>query len=431
LHRFLKSANVLLDHNFRAKLSDLGLASIRLETKILKLVDNKSSHLKWLAPELFKRKAIPTKASDVYSYGIVLWEIASRKIPFSNVNNESDLFDRITKGVKETIPPNCPQKIENIIRKCWLENPIERPVMQTLVIELEEARSKVTKNFIGHQCAVTCFAFLPEGILISGSWDNTVRWWKIDSEKNINTIQGFGNYINALSVLPNNALAVGCDSIPSQKSALLICNAKTGVAEQSYQVDEVKTLAPLKNGMFFLRGNVDFSIFDTNTQKEMFKHYTDYFIYDAIILRDQTIVTTCGTSIEFLNPTNKTIVRVLEGHADTVTKLAISKDEKTLVSGSSNGTINVWDPITGILLDTFSNGAPIFSLAILNSRIFATGGGDGKIKLWDRLAKKHLFEKSTLDEIRALAFHKGLLFSGCYNGSIFAWDCSFLSDPGF
>ena len=89
IHRDLKSLNVLLDSDLHAKISDFGLSKVKLETSSTSTTTRtQAGTVRWKAPELFKRKAVPTKASDVYSYGMVLWEITSRQIPFKDATSE-------------------------------------------------------------------------------------------------------------------------------------------------------------------------------------------------------------------------------------------------------------------------------------------------------------------------------------------------------
>ena len=94
----MKSLNVLLTGDLRAKISDFGTIHIRnlsIKTKTLspslkslKPGKNGAGSLRWLAPELFNRHALNTKESDVYSLGMIFWEILTQKLPFENAREE-------------------------------------------------------------------------------------------------------------------------------------------------------------------------------------------------------------------------------------------------------------------------------------------------------------------------------------------------------
>ena len=110
LHRDLKSMNILLDDRLRAKLADFGLAKVKHET------GSQSSVAKgtvlWMAPELFDDEPKVTAASDVYSFGMVLWELVTRILPYAKAPNQMVAARWIEKGKKEDIPSDCPPKLK-------------------------------------------------------------------------------------------------------------------------------------------------------------------------------------------------------------------------------------------------------------------------------------------------------------------------------
>jgi len=85
-----------------------------------------------MAPELFKRKPSFTKKSDVYSLGFTFWEIASRKIPFSDVADPKLVPMFVEKGEREDIPADCPPKLATLITYCWHKKWINVPVLRRL-----------------------------------------------------------------------------------------------------------------------------------------------------------------------------------------------------------------------------------------------------------------------------------------------------------
>jgi serine/threonine protein kinase len=137
LHRDLKSLNVLLDDRYRAKLCDFGLAKVKTETSS-STKNEVAGTLAWMAPELFKRKAIYTKKADIYSYGMVLWEIAARQLPYQDANGNQALISKwVSEGEREEIPDDTPPKLASLIKFCWEAEPDKRPSAEQVVIELK------------------------------------------------------------------------------------------------------------------------------------------------------------------------------------------------------------------------------------------------------------------------------------------------------
>ncbi len=129
LHRDLKSLNVLLYGNFHAKLADLGLA------KIMQEMETHSSEAKgtpsWMAPELFNGGSM-TESSDVYSLGMVFWELASCQIPFAQTHDRQVIIGWIMSGKQEHIPTDCPPELRTLIERCW-KLPAQRPTAVQIV----------------------------------------------------------------------------------------------------------------------------------------------------------------------------------------------------------------------------------------------------------------------------------------------------------
>jgi predicted Ser/Thr protein kinase len=151
LHRDLKSLNVLLDSQQRAKLTDFGLSRIKTETASTTATASSQSvgTLPWMAPELFKRRAKYTKNADMYSYGMVLWELASRKVPFSDAHNREILIQWLRDGEQEEIPQDCPTGFAKLIKWCWNQEPTRRPTIDQAanVLEVEPAEQSPAPSY--------------------------------------------------------------------------------------------------------------------------------------------------------------------------------------------------------------------------------------------------------------------------------------------
>ncbi len=135
VHRDIKSLNVLLSDDWSAKLSDYGLA--RLKQYSADCIGDKKEicNLPWKAPELVETNP-PTYffASDIYSYGIVLWEMWSHKMPLEInmiINKPPEPFTTIYHYGQTTPPQIC-----NLIDKCRHVIPQERPTAEKIIEHL-------------------------------------------------------------------------------------------------------------------------------------------------------------------------------------------------------------------------------------------------------------------------------------------------------
>ena len=136
LHRDLKSLNVLLNDQMRAKLTDFGLAKIKNESSSV-TGSQVVGTLQWMAPELFKRKAVYAKEADIYSFGITLWELVARKTPFEDAQNQALIKQWVLEGEREDIPEECPPKLARLIKFCWMQESTARPTADEAVMQLK------------------------------------------------------------------------------------------------------------------------------------------------------------------------------------------------------------------------------------------------------------------------------------------------------
>ncbi|KAF9971398.1 hypothetical protein BGZ73_005662 [Actinomortierella ambigua] len=126
LHRDLKSENVLLSSSMEVKLSDFGCSTIKT-TSATRSTDRLSGTVRWMAPELFTRRPVYSTKSDMYSLGVVMWEMAANcTTPFKDVPNSFVVMSLVKEGEREELPEDTPPDYREWVMKCWEGDPKER-----------------------------------------------------------------------------------------------------------------------------------------------------------------------------------------------------------------------------------------------------------------------------------------------------------------
>eukprot|EP01133_Synstelium_polycarpum_P005887 gene5887-6810_t len=141
IHRDLKSGNVLLAEGMKAKVIDFGTSRAIDPSKQMTMNLGTSC---WMAPEVFRNEPY-TELCDVYSFGIVLWEIYCRKDPYDGVNSWS-IPVMVCKGERPPIPSDCPSDLSKLIKECWQEKAKKRPKFKEIVSTLIKINTNILKN---------------------------------------------------------------------------------------------------------------------------------------------------------------------------------------------------------------------------------------------------------------------------------------------
>ena len=146
------SSNTTVKPTMVAKIGDWGSARAAL-TSGSKTMTHGVGTACWMAPEVLKH-ARCSKHSDVYSFGIILWELATRKEVYEGLESTQIIAMVANDRLRPDIPAGCPWNY--VMIKCWRETPSERPTFEEIVKELNRLRPTVKKSvFTGEELPVS------------------------------------------------------------------------------------------------------------------------------------------------------------------------------------------------------------------------------------------------------------------------------------
>ncbi|KAF9971911.1 hypothetical protein BGZ73_005043 [Actinomortierella ambigua] len=178
-HRDIHGGNVLMDENGNALLTDFGASSIIMEQRIAQNIEDfrirttstnpdgsskftskiieshgegkKTSYpligiMSYIAPELFRDPGNFSTKCDIYSLGVLMWELTSGRSAYRHLPQDVELALSILNGRRETAVPGTIPALKNLYERCWSANPAERPEVPEILEELEKIRASLTKE---------------------------------------------------------------------------------------------------------------------------------------------------------------------------------------------------------------------------------------------------------------------------------------------
>ncbi|XP_068611814.1 non-receptor tyrosine-protein kinase TNK1 [Brachionichthys hirsutus] len=151
IHRDLAARNVLLASREMLKIGDFGLMrGLSLEADHYVMSAHRRIPFAWCAPESLRVGSF-SHSSDVWMFGVTLWEMFTYcEEPWFGLSGRQILWRVEREGERLEKPPDCPQEVYGVMRKCWACNPADRPSFGQLIAMVAEAKpmeGKATRDF--------------------------------------------------------------------------------------------------------------------------------------------------------------------------------------------------------------------------------------------------------------------------------------------
>ncbi|KRZ51695.1 Mitogen-activated protein kinase kinase kinase 10 [Trichinella nativa] len=121
--------------NLTLKIIDLGLAREACRTTRMSMCGTYA----WMAPEVIKSSTF-SKASDVWSYGVLLWELLTGEVPYKGIDALAVAYGVAVNKLTLPIPSSCPEELSRMMEDCWNVEPRRRPTFMQLIVRLERLR---------------------------------------------------------------------------------------------------------------------------------------------------------------------------------------------------------------------------------------------------------------------------------------------------
>merc|ERR1712038_1324736 len=139
IHRDLKSPNVLIGKNEILKISDFGTSRTWGEQSTCMSF---AGTVAWMAPEVIRNEPCNEKV-DIWSFGVLLWELLTCEIPYQNVDSSAIIWGVGSNKLNLPIPSTCPEGYKLLIKQCWATKPRNRPSFKNILMHLDIASVEI------------------------------------------------------------------------------------------------------------------------------------------------------------------------------------------------------------------------------------------------------------------------------------------------
>lgn len=163
VHRDLAARNCLVAEDYAVKIGDFGLTRQLYSKEYYKQTGNDVLPIRWMAPEALQDGTFTT-AGDVWSFGVVLWEVVTfAKLPYGLWTN-AEVFDHVCEEEYRLPQPkeNCPDGLYAVAVRCWAEEPADRVKFKDILAELKRITPTLDPDPILHRKAAKKKVPVPE-----------------------------------------------------------------------------------------------------------------------------------------------------------------------------------------------------------------------------------------------------------------------------
>ena len=239
------------------------------------------------------------------------------------------------------------------------------------------------RTLAGHSRTINSLQLLASNMLVSGSDDRSIKIWNIETGKCIGTLTGHLNYVYALQVLSNNQLA---SASADHSIQIWNLNSSESIRKLTGHSEWVRSLQLLKNKKL-ASGSDDQSIKIWNVDRgeciRTLIGHSGAVCSLQVLAKNKMASGSDDKTIKIWNLDSGECIRTLIGHSSYVRSLQLISIFK-LASGSWDNSIKIWNYVSGDCLQTFAgHSSVVYGLQFLGNNKLASGSGDNSIKIWN------------------------------------------------
>ncbi|MGB5963689.1 MAG: WD40 repeat domain-containing serine/threonine-protein kinase [Coleofasciculaceae cyanobacterium] len=444
IHRDIKPENIIRRRDGQLFLVDFGAAKLVISNNAKKLGTVIGS-AGYAAPEQAGGKAI--FSSDLYSLGVTCVHLLTQVAPFDLYSFSeakwiwrdylktfiSKKFGKVLDKMLETAISQRYQNATEVWQDLQQAAIIKSPPIAELSIQVLSQNWRCINTF---KRANNAIALNPNGQnFASGSKDNTIGLWKLNTGEKIRTLWDHTNAVIALAISPDGEMMASA----SEDNIIKLWQLSTGqeLATLRGHNDRICSLAFSWDGQVLASGSDDQSIklWQLSTKREFrtidgwFSGHSDSVLSVAFNPNGQTLASgSADKTIKIWQVNSCKELRSFTGHSNWVQAITFSPDGQILASGSADKTIKIWQVSTGWALHNLTgHRAAINSVAFSpDGQILASGSADKTIKIWQVETGQELTSlRSHSGTVYFVAFSRdsGVLVSGSNDGTVKIWQC--------